>query len=58
MSQSKLEYLEGIRGLAALWVFYIHFLPGVSKPLLDLLLLNQTRGLSVHLFFLFYQEEF
>jgi peptidoglycan/LPS O-acetylase OafA/YrhL len=47
----KLLYLEGIRGLAALWVFFIHYFPVVSPGLLDFFMLWQPRGWSVHMFF-------
>lgn len=47
---SRVQYLEGIRGLAALWVVAVHWAPDLKsyQPYLDL---GQDIGLNVPLFF-------
>ncbi|KAH6590319.1 hypothetical protein BASA50_001877 [Batrachochytrium salamandrivorans] len=49
---AKLLHYDGLRGLAAIWVFFIHYLSGTSKPLLDVLLGFQNWSASVPLFFI------
>lgn len=50
MSAGKYAYLEAIRGIAALWVVFIHVLPRFWQPALDVLLAGQYK-LSVPIFF-------
>jgi peptidoglycan/LPS O-acetylase OafA/YrhL len=48
----KLLHLEGIRGLCALLVFYIHFLPRFAPTLLHIITLYQPRYIPVPIFFI------
>ncbi|KAH6570915.1 hypothetical protein BASA60_005399 [Batrachochytrium salamandrivorans] len=49
---SKLAHLDGLRGLAALWVWFIHFVPYISPSLLPFLLGYQKWNASVPIFFI------
>ncbi|KAJ1330605.1 hypothetical protein BSLG_009057 [Batrachochytrium salamandrivorans] len=49
---AKLLHYDGLRGLAAIWVFFIHYFPGNVQPLLDVLLGFQSWSASVPLFFI------
>ncbi|KAJ8325904.1 hypothetical protein BDV3_003767 [Batrachochytrium dendrobatidis] len=48
----KLAHLDGLRGIAALWVWFIHFVPYISKSLLPFLLGYQKWNASVSIFFI------
>ena len=47
-----LKYLDGLRGLCALWVFFIHYFPYVHKDLLPFFLGYQKWNAFVPLFFI------
>ncbi|KAI8919765.1 acyltransferase family-domain-containing protein [Entophlyctis helioformis] len=51
-SSGKLAHFDGLRGVVALTVVFIHFLPRISKPLYNLMLMNQSWKASVPLFFI------
>nr|KAJ3421076.1 hypothetical protein HK105_004562 [Polyrhizophydium stewartii] len=50
--RSKMEHLDGMRGLAALWVFFIHYLPSAWPELHEELLGYQKWNASVPVFFI------
>ena len=43
----KLAHLDGLRGIAALWVWFIHFVPYISKSLLPVSLHFCYRSLTL-----------
>ncbi|KAJ8328718.1 hypothetical protein QVD99_004466 [Batrachochytrium dendrobatidis] len=49
---AKLAHLDGLRGIAALWVFFIHYLDNRSPKLLNFLLGYQSWKASVPIFFI------
>jgi peptidoglycan/LPS O-acetylase OafA/YrhL len=50
--QQKLYYIDGIRGLSSLWVYFIHFFPYVHKDLLPFFLAYQKWNAFVPIFFI------